>query len=100
MAQVNVFLFVPNLIGYGRIVFGVASLFYMNDSPYIAMTLYWLSAFLDAFDGMGKWPRSMVYYSRERRSGRWLNASCAQGRSATIACLQIGEGYAGSRTDP
>lgn len=48
----NIFLFVPNLIGYGRVVFGVASLFYMHDSPYTAMTLYWLSAFLDAFDGM------------------------------------------------
>ena len=50
--SVNIFLFVPNLIGYGRVFFGVASLFYMRDSPYTAMTLYWLSAFLDAFDGM------------------------------------------------
>ena len=38
----NIFLFVPNLIGFGRVVLGVASLFYMADSPYTAMTLYWL----------------------------------------------------------
>lgn len=49
---VNIFLFVPNLIGFARVVLGIASLFYMNDQPYVAMTLYWLSAFLDVFDGM------------------------------------------------
>ncbi len=47
----NVYLFVPNIIGYARIVFGIASLFYMETAPEIAMFLYWLSAFLDAFDG-------------------------------------------------
>lgn len=47
----NIFLFVPNLIGYARIVLGIASLFYMREDPYVAMPLYWLSAFLDAFDG-------------------------------------------------
>jgi CDP-diacylglycerol--inositol 3-phosphatidyltransferase len=47
----NIFLFVPNLIGYARIVLGIASLFYMREEPHIAMPLYWLSAFLDAFDG-------------------------------------------------
>jgi CDP-diacylglycerol--inositol 3-phosphatidyltransferase len=38
----NIFLFVPNLIGFGRVVLGVASLFYMQDSPVTAMLLYWL----------------------------------------------------------
>lgn len=52
MTKPNIYLFYPNLIGFGRVVLGVASLFYMSDSPIIAMTLYWLSAFLDAFDGM------------------------------------------------
>eukprot|EP00042_Codosiga_hollandica_P033943 m.233343 g.233343 ORF g.233343 m.233343 type:complete len:264 (-) comp54290_c0_seq5:132-923(-) len=47
----NIFLFVPNLIGYGRVVSGIASLFYMTTDPITAMTLYWISAFLDAFDG-------------------------------------------------
>lgn len=47
----NIFLFVPNLIGYARIVLGIVSLFFMQDQPHVAMPLYWLSAFLDAFDG-------------------------------------------------
>ena len=50
--SVNIFLFVPNLIGYARVILAIASLFYMSNSPYTAMILYWLSAFLDAFDGM------------------------------------------------
>ena len=33
----NIFLFVPNLIGFGRVVLGVASLFYMESDPLPAM---------------------------------------------------------------
>ena len=33
----NIFLFVPNLIGFGRVVLGVASLFYMESDPVPAM---------------------------------------------------------------
>ncbi len=40
-AEENIFLFVPNLIGYGRVVFGIASLWYMEDQPITAMSLYW-----------------------------------------------------------
>ena len=48
----NVYLFVPNLIGYGRVVTLFISLYYMEDSPAISMLWYFTSAFLDAFDGM------------------------------------------------
>lgn len=47
----NVFLYIPNLIGYGRVVLALMSLFYMSNSPIKAMTMYFASAFLDAFDG-------------------------------------------------
>ncbi|KAK2701475.1 CDP-diacylglycerol--inositol 3-phosphatidyltransferase-like isoform X2 [Artemia franciscana] len=47
----NVFLFIPNLIGYARVVFGIAALYVMPSLPTIAATLYLLSGFLDAFDG-------------------------------------------------
>eukprot|EP00054_Salpingoeca_dolichothecata_P032685 m.266410 g.266410 ORF g.266410 m.266410 type:complete len:221 (-) comp30726_c0_seq1:151-813(-) len=47
----SVFLWVPNLIGYTRIILCLASLPLMSTSPYTSMFLYWLSAFLDAFDG-------------------------------------------------
>ncbi|CAD5226112.1 unnamed protein product [Bursaphelenchus xylophilus] len=51
MAEENVFLFYPNLIGYARIVLAIISCFLMLDSPLTAAFCYGLSAFLDAFDG-------------------------------------------------
>lgn len=47
----NVYLFWPNIIGYARIVFGAVSMFYMRNSPIVAMVLYSTSSLLDAFDG-------------------------------------------------
>ncbi|CAD6191494.1 unnamed protein product [Caenorhabditis auriculariae] len=47
----NVYLFYPNLIGYGRIILAIASFWYMSTSPVCAMFCYALSAALDAFDG-------------------------------------------------
>ena len=64
MVDTNVFLFYPNLIGYGRIILAIVSLVYMLDSPFTAIfwlvfccvqsadkLSYALSAGLDAFDG-------------------------------------------------
>jgi len=47
----NIFLFVPNLIGYARIILAFISFYYMPTDYVIATTCYVLSAFLDAFDG-------------------------------------------------
>ncbi|KAF1746272.1 hypothetical protein GCK72_022725 [Caenorhabditis remanei] len=44
----NVWLFNPNLIGYGRIVLAIMAMYYMSSSPCCAMICYALS---DAFDG-------------------------------------------------
>uniref|UniRef100_A0A914E4K8 CDP-diacylglycerol--inositol 3-phosphatidyltransferase n=1 Tax=Acrobeloides nanus TaxID=290746 RepID=A0A914E4K8_9BILA len=49
--QPNIFLFYPNLIGYARIVLALLAFFYMPSSPWCASIAYFLSAFLDAFDG-------------------------------------------------
>jgi CDP-diacylglycerol--inositol 3-phosphatidyltransferase len=46
-----VFLFVPNLIGYARVVLAAASLFYMPEHPKICTLLYGVSCLLDAVDG-------------------------------------------------
>ncbi|KAG8912321.1 CDP-diacylglycerol-inositol 3-phosphatidyltransferase, partial [Tulasnella sp. 417] len=48
----NVFLFVPNLIGYGRILLAGLALNYMKSHPKVCTALYGLSCLLDAFDGM------------------------------------------------
>jgi CDP-diacylglycerol--inositol 3-phosphatidyltransferase len=47
----NIFLFVPNLIGYSRIVLALASLYYMPLHPRTCSALYSVSCLLDALDG-------------------------------------------------
>jgi len=47
----NVFLFLPNLIGYARIVFAILACLTMLHCPITTLIFYFLSAFLDAFDG-------------------------------------------------
>ncbi|KAF8201455.1 phosphatidylinositol synthase [Pholiota molesta] len=47
----NVFLFVPNLIGYTRVIMAGLSLHYMNYHPIYCTLLYSLSCLLDAVDG-------------------------------------------------
>ncbi|KAF1844180.1 uncharacterized protein K460DRAFT_357802 [Cucurbitaria berberidis CBS 394.84] len=47
----NIFLFIPNLIGYFRIVLAVASLYYMPLHPRTCSILYSVSCLLDALDG-------------------------------------------------
>ncbi|XP_049652701.1 LOW QUALITY PROTEIN: CDP-diacylglycerol--inositol 3-phosphatidyltransferase [Accipiter gentilis] len=47
----NVFLFVPNLIGYARLVLAAISFYLMPRSPGPAAACYGLSALLDAVDG-------------------------------------------------
>ncbi|KAG0724454.1 CDP-diacylglycerol--inositol 3-phosphatidyltransferase [Chionoecetes opilio] len=47
----NIFIFVPNLIGYGRIILAFLSFYYMPHNHVMAASMYVLSGFLDAFDG-------------------------------------------------
>lgn len=47
----NINLFIPNLIGYARIILALASFYTMPDSPVLTLLFYFMSAFLDAFDG-------------------------------------------------
>ncbi|ODN77172.1 hypothetical protein L202_05697 [Cryptococcus amylolentus CBS 6039] len=47
----NVFLFVPNLIGYTRVITAAAALFFMPYHPKACFVLYSVSCLLDAVDG-------------------------------------------------
>src|SRR5271170_3513816 len=47
-----IFLFIPNLIGYARIILAAASLYFMRWHPKYCTWLYVVSCLLDAFDGM------------------------------------------------
>lgn len=42
----NIFLFVPNLIGYARIVFAIISFYFMPCCPFTASSFYLLSGLL------------------------------------------------------
>jgi CDP-alcohol phosphatidyltransferase len=48
----NVFLFIPNLIGYTRVILAACSLYFMRWHPKYCTWLYIVSCLLDAFDGM------------------------------------------------
>ncbi|KAK4889991.1 phosphatidylinositol synthase 1 (CDP-alcohol phosphatidyltransferase1) [Elasticomyces elasticus] len=48
----NIFLFVPNLIGYIRIVHCIASLYFMPLHPRRCSFLYSISCLMDALDGI------------------------------------------------
>uniref|UniRef100_A0A0V0GF80 CDP-diacylglycerol--inositol 3-phosphatidyltransferase n=1 Tax=Triatoma dimidiata TaxID=72491 RepID=A0A0V0GF80_TRIDM len=47
----NIFLFIPNIIGYGRIILAIISFYFMPTNYVIAGICYILSGLLDAFDG-------------------------------------------------
>ncbi|KHN77723.1 CDP-diacylglycerol--inositol 3-phosphatidyltransferase [Toxocara canis] len=51
MSQPNVWLFYPNLVGYGRIFFAIVALEAMPYAPFRAALSYAISAGLDAIDG-------------------------------------------------
>ncbi|KAI8047528.1 CDP-alcohol phosphatidyltransferase-domain-containing protein [Gilbertella persicaria] len=53
IAQSNssVFLYIPNLIGYTRIILASLSLYYMPWHPKVCVSLYCISCLLDAVDG-------------------------------------------------
>ncbi|KAF7509795.1 hypothetical protein GJ744_007490 [Endocarpon pusillum] len=48
----NIFLFIPNVIGYSRIILAIASLYYMPLHPRTCSLLYSVSCLLDALDGL------------------------------------------------
>ncbi|GBC08061.1 hypothetical protein RclHR1_00790011 [Rhizophagus clarus] len=47
----NVFLFIPNIIGFIRVILAILSLYYMPNKPWTCMGLYTFSCLLDAVDG-------------------------------------------------
>lgn len=81
----NIFLFVPNIIGYGRIILAIISFYYMPFDHVKASLCYLLSGLLDAFDGY---------------AARWLNQATKFGaildqltdRCATM-CLLVTLSY-------
>ncbi|CAH4027860.1 CDP-diacylglycerol--inositol 3-phosphatidyltransferase [Pieris brassicae] len=64
----NVFLFVPNIIGYGRIILALLSFYYMSTHCALAVTCYIVSALLDAIDG-----HAARYFNQSTKFGSMLD---------------------------
>lgn len=64
----SVFLFVPNIIGYIRVVLCLVSLYYMPSDPLKTVVLYITSAGLDAVDGY-----AARYFHQESQFGAVLD---------------------------
>ncbi|PWY90041.1 CDP-diacylglycerol-inositol 3-phosphatidyltransferase PIS [Aspergillus heteromorphus CBS 117.55] len=79
--QENVFLFVPNLIGYARVVLTMASLYYMPLHPRTCSLLYSVSCLLDALDGY-----AARYYNQSTTFGAVLDMVTDR---CTTACLLV-----------
>lgn len=47
----DIFLYIPNIIGYSRVILALASFYYMKWHPKYCTVLYGLSCLLDALDG-------------------------------------------------
>ncbi|KUI67872.1 CDP-diacylglycerol--inositol 3-phosphatidyltransferase [Cytospora mali] len=77
----NIFIFIPNLIGYVRIVLAISSLYYMPLHPRTCSILYSVSCLLDALDGY-----AARYYEQSTRFGAVLDMVTDR---CTTACLLV-----------
>ncbi|XP_077298509.1 phosphatidylinositol synthase [Arctopsyche grandis] len=64
----NIFLFVPNLIGYARIILALISFYFMPTNCVLACTCYVVSGLLDAVDG-----HAARYFNQSTRFGAMLD---------------------------
>ncbi|CAG9770106.1 unnamed protein product [Ceutorhynchus assimilis] len=64
----NIFIFVPNIIGYARIILAVIAFYFMPTNHIIASTCYIVSALLDAFDG-----HAARYFNQGTKFGAMLD---------------------------
>ncbi|KAL3271223.1 hypothetical protein HHI36_021719 [Cryptolaemus montrouzieri] len=64
----NIFLFVPNIIGYARILFALISFYFMTSDCAIAIICYVISALLDAIDG-----HAARYFNQSTKFGAMLD---------------------------
>ncbi|KAI9311720.1 CDP-alcohol phosphatidyltransferase-domain-containing protein [Dichotomocladium elegans] len=78
----NIFLFVPNLIGYTRIILASASLYYMPWHPKVCTTLYCISCLLDAVDG-----NAARYFDQCSKFGAVLDMVTDRSTTSCLLCF-------------
>ncbi|KAI5635518.1 CDP-alcohol phosphatidyltransferase domain-containing protein [Phthorimaea operculella] len=77
----NIFLFVPNIIGFARVILAIISFYYMPTHCVLACTCYVVSALLDAFDG-----HAARYFNQSTKFGAMLDQLTDR---AGTACLMM-----------
>lgn len=77
----NVFLFVPNIIGFARVILAIISFYYMPTNCILACTCYVTSALLDAIDG-----HAARYFNQSTKFGAMLDQLTDR---AGTACLMM-----------
>jgi CDP-diacylglycerol--inositol 3-phosphatidyltransferase len=75
----NVFLFIPNIIGYFRYLFIIAAIFTYRDHPLLTILFAGLSSVLDAFDGM-----AARKFGQSTNFGAVLDMVCDRAADAVI----------------
>ncbi|KAI8059796.1 CDP-alcohol phosphatidyltransferase-domain-containing protein [Thamnidium elegans] len=78
----NIFLFVPNLIGYTRIILAALSLYYMPWHPKVCVSLYCISCLLDAVDG-----NAARYYNQCSKFGAVLDMVTDRCTTTCLLCF-------------
>ncbi|RHZ71185.1 hypothetical protein Glove_261g68 [Diversispora epigaea] len=78
----NVFLFIPNIIGYCRVILTIASLYYMPSKPWTSMILYIFSCLLDAIDG-----NAARYFNQCSKFGAVLDMVTDRSTTTCLLCF-------------
>ncbi|KAI8343881.1 CDP-alcohol phosphatidyltransferase-domain-containing protein [Chlamydoabsidia padenii] len=81
-APENIFLFVPNIIGYTRIILAALSLYYMPIHPKACVVLYSISCLLDAVDG-----NAARYFNQCSRFGAVLDMVTDRCTTTCLLCF-------------
>eukprot|EP00123_Amoebidium_parasiticum_P014875 comp22679_c0_seq1/m.35081 comp22679_c0_seq1/g.35081 ORF comp22679_c0_seq1/g.35081 comp22679_c0_seq1/m.35081 type:complete len:223 (-) comp22679_c0_seq1:596-1264(-) len=88
----NIFLFVPNLIGFARVILALASFYYAPSQPWTTMWLYAASCFADALDG-----HAARYFKQSTKFGAVLDMVTDR---CTTSCLFINLAVLYGTVDP
>lgn len=80
----NVFLFIPNIIGYARIVLAILSFYFMPTDCFMAASMYLLSGLLDAFDG-----HAARYFNQSTKFGAMLDMLTDRLSTLSLIILEI-----------
>jgi len=82
ISELTVFLYIPNLVGYTRIILAASSLYFMRWHPKYCTWLYIVSCLLDAVDGF-----TARYFNQTSKFGAVLDMVTDRCTTACLLCF-------------